>query len=109
MAQHSYGFQLRSLRKQLPKSMAWLAHQAELGVSYISRLDTAQRPIPSLPIRAAIASALDLSEAELQALESTMVEGYSAFEHTANMPGQMAVMVMNRSDAKQRLGPIQAV
>jgi len=104
MAQHSYGFRLRSLRKQRQKSMAWLAHQAKLSVSYISRLETGRRPIPSLPIRAAIAAALNLNGAELEALESTLAEGYSAFEHAANMPGQVVVMVMNHSDAKQLLG-----
>ncbi|NVD74575.1 XRE family transcriptional regulator [Duganella sp. BJB488] len=104
VTQHSYGFRLRSLRKQRQKSMAWLAHKAQLSVSYISRLETGRRPIPSLPIRAAIASALDLSGAELQALESTLVEGYNAFEHAASMPGQVVVMVMNHSDAKQLLG-----
>lgn len=104
MAQQSYGFQLRSLRKQRQKSIAWLAGHANLSVSYVSRVETGQRPIPPMPVRVALAAALNLSDRELHTLEATLAGEYSAFEHAASMPGQVVVMVMNHADAHELLG-----
>lgn len=104
LAQHTYGFQLRSLRKQRQRSISWLASQTRLSVSYISRLETGRRPIPSLSIRTAIANALTLTQNELHLLEGTLADGYCAFTHAAKLPGQVVVMVMNHTDAQELLG-----
>jgi len=103
LALESYGFQLRSFRRQRQKSMAWLAAATNLSVSYLSRVETGRRPIPSLSIRAAIAAALDLSSSELRQMESALEKNYSAFEHASRLPGQVVLMVMNFADAEELL------
>lgn len=100
LAQHSYGFHLRSLRKQRQKSIAWVADQANLNVTYLSRVETGKRPIPAMPVRAALAVALGLTTAEIQNLENTLAGAYSIFEHASRLPGQVVVMVMNHADAQ---------
>lgn len=104
MTQYAYGFQLRSLRKQRQKSIAWVAERTNLNVTYLSRIETGKRPIPAMPIRAAIASALNLTASEIQALENSLTGSYSIFEHLSRVPGQVVVVIMNYADAQLLLG-----
>ena len=69
-----YGSILRRLRKDRELRLLDLARLVELDVSYLSRIETGDRPVPARRIRDAILSALQPSHAEVEALQAAAAQ-----------------------------------
>ena len=102
--QQSYGLSVRRTREVTGVSLRRAAVAALITPSYLSRIETGQRPPPDGEVRSRIASAINASKAEIVRLEArARVELVAQVEMRPSGPERELAVIIVRGRRAKRL------